>query len=299
MTGKAIEFIEGNRYSFLVEKMITIPDGESSYVLKGPGNRKFLIPAIRYLKYGIVAGKEIVCRVDKINCKGEVFLEPVNPWYNENNHYQFEVLEYREMKFSRIRQGRVMMVKSLTDDVIPVPVPAGKELPEPGSMISLLVQRISKGQLHLAFEEGQVSMEHLETDVDYEFEVTDTETDIDGEEYFIVADQLGVNHIVKKRYYEYYGLREGVRFRGRVVRYIEDGTKMIEPENPFYSPGQLLEIDLERNEKNQADGSYYISGTDRFGQLHEFRIASRIKSERILARVIKIRKGKPLLELVV
>jgi len=299
MNSKSRELIEGNRYSFLVEKLLKMPDGESSFVLIGPGNRKFLIPVVRYLKYGIVVGKEIICRVDKINCKGEVFLEPVNPWYKENTHYQFEVIEYREMNFSRIRQGRVMMVKSLTGDVIPVPVPAGKELPEPGSIIRLLVQRISKGQLHLAFKEGQASLEHLETDVDYEFVVTDTETDIDGEEYFIVADQLGVNHIVKKRYYEYYGLRVGVKFRGRIVKYIEDGSKMIEPENPFYTPGQLLEIDVARKEKNRADGSYYIAGTDRFGQLHEFRTDSRINSEKILARVLKIRKGKPLLQLVV
>lgn len=299
MTGRAKELIEGNLYSFLVEKLLTMPDGESSYVLRGPDNRKFLIPAVRYLKYGIIPGKDISCRIDKINCKGEVFLEPVNPWYSENRHYQFEVVEYRVMKSSRIRQGRVMMVKSITGDIIPVPIPQGKEFPQPGETISLFVQRISKGQLHLVIEKGQVSLEHLDTEVDYEFEVTGTETDIDGEEYFIVEDQLGVTHIVKKRYYGYYGLREGVKFRGRVVKYVEDGSKMIEPENPFYTPGQFLEIEIARNEKNRADGSYYIAGSDRFGQSHEFRTVSKIKSEKILARVLKIRKGKPLLELVV
>ena len=72
-----------------------------------------------------------------------------------------------------------------------------------------------------------------------------------------------------------------------------------EPENPFYTPGQFLEIEIARNEKNRADGSYYIAGSDRFGQSHEFRTVSKIKSEKILARVLKIRKGKPLLELVV
>lgn len=299
MTRRAKELIEGNQYSFLVEKLLTMPDGESSYVLRGPDNRKFLLPAVRYLKYGITPGKKIKCRIDKINCKGEVFLEPVNPWYKEGHHYNFEVIEYRAMKSSRIRQGRVMMVKSITDDIIPVPIPAGNDFPQSGEAISLIVQRISKGQLHLVIEIGQVTLEHLDTEVDYEFEVTGSETDIDGEEYFIVEDQLGVTHIVKKRYYGYYGLREGVKFRGRVVKYIEDGSKMIEPENPFYTAGQLLEIEIARNEKNRADGSYYIAGSDRFGQSHEFRTLSRIKSDKILARVLKIRKGKPLLELVV
>lgn len=297
MSLKDKDLVEGKLYPFFVDKIISISDDEPSYILRGPQNRKFLFPVSRYKSYGIKVGEEIKCRVDKINCKGEVFLEPVNPWYKENQYYKFEIIEYREMAASKIRQGKVMMVKSVTDEIIPVPVPKGRELPPLGETATLLVVRISKGKIHLAFEKGGASLEHLAADVDYEFVVTEIETDIDGEEYFIVEDQLGVTHIVRKRYYEYYGLKKGVKFNGRVVKYIEDGSKVIEPENPFYSIGQLLEIDIVRNEKNRSDGSYYILGTDSYGQSHELRVTINIRTGKIIARVLKIRKGKPLLEL--
>ena len=298
MRKRETELTEGQEYEFEVVKLLEIDHGESSYILKGPGNRKFLLPAERYAKYGIESGRSLICRVDKINCKGEVFLEPKNPWYRENYRYRFRIVEYRTMTGSALRKGKVMMVRSIADDLIPVSVPAGTELPGSGEEIDLLVMRISKGRLHLALDRGKSGSDHLETDVDYEFEVTGSETDLDGEEYYIITDQLGVSHAIKKRYYEYYGLKEGIKFRGRVVRYRDDGSKLIEPENPFYSVGQSIEIDIVRQERNRADGSYYIAGTDRFGQAHEMRLRNGIKGDRLTARVVMIRKGKPLLELV-
>jgi hypothetical protein len=298
MKKKVTELAEGQEYEFDVVKMLEIGHGEYSYVLNGPGNRRFLLPVERYANYGIEPGRSVVCRVDKINCKGEVFLEPKNPWYVENSRYGFEVVEYRTMAGGAIRRGKVMMVRSITGDIIPVSVPAGSQLPEPGENIELIVIRISKGRLHLAVDRGKSGSDHLDPDVDYDFEVTGSEIDLDGEEYFIATDQLGVGHAIKKRYYEYYGLREGVRFRGRVVRYREDGSKLIEPENPFYSIGQLIEIEIVRKERNRSDGSYYIAGTDRFGQSHEMRLRSGVDGDSLTARVVMIRKGKPLLELV-
>ncbi len=298
MKKKVTELAEGQEYEFEVVKMLEIGHGEYSYVLNGPGNRRFLLPVKRYANYGIEPGRSVVCRVDKINCKGEVFLEPKNPWYVENSRYGFEVVEYRTMAGGAIRRGKVMMVRSITGDTIPVSVPAGSQLPEPGENIELIVIRISKGRLHLAVDRGKSGSDHLDTDVDYDFEVTGSEIDLDGEEYFIATDQLGVGHAIKKRYYEYYGLREGVRFRGRVVRYREDGSKLIEPENPFYSIGQLIKIEIVRKERNRSDGSYYIAGTDRFGQSHEMRLSSGVDGDSLTARVVMIRKGKPLLELV-
>jgi hypothetical protein len=295
---KQTELKEGQEYEFEVIKLVEINPGENSFLLRGPGNRKFLLPAERYAKYGILTGRSVLCRVDKINCKGEVFLEPKNPWYQENSRYNFEVVEYRAMSGSAIRRGKVMMVRSVTGDIIPVSVSPEMVLPKPGEKTELLVIRISKGRLHLAAERGKSGSDHLDIDVDYDFEVTDSETDLDGEEYYIVTDQLGVSHAIKKRYYEYYGLREGVRFRGRVVRYREDGSKLIEPENPFYSIGQLIEIDIVRKERNHADGTYYIAGSDRFGQFHEMRLRDGIDGDSLIARVVMIRKGKPLLEYV-
>lgn len=296
MGGSVARITEGRKYSFLIEKITGVPEKGDHYVLHGPDGRRYLIPVLNYRNYGLKPGDTVICRVDKINCKGEVFLEPENPFYNEGKRYQFTVAGYREIKGSRIREGKVLVVRINTGEEMPVPVPEGAEIPEPGESVSLLVLKISKGRLHLAFSRNECGVKHLESDTDYEFVVEGTETDIDDEEYYVISDQLGVIHKIRRKYYEYYGLKEGVRFRGRVVRYRDDGTRLIEPENPFYKAGQTIEISISRNERNSADGSFYIAGTDRYGFLHELRLENEVHGSRLQCRVVMIRKGKPMLE---
>ncbi|MFO7573844.1 MAG: hypothetical protein R6W67_01630 [Bacteroidales bacterium] len=296
MDGTVARITEGRKYKFLIEKITVVPEKGDHFVLHGPDGRRFLIPVPNYKDYGLKAGDRVVCRVDKINCKGEVFLEPENPFYNEGQRYQFTVARYREIKASKIREGTVVVVRTNTGEEIPVPVPERAETPEPGESVSLLVLKISKGRLHLAFSRNECRVKHLNSDTDYEFVVEGTETDIDGEEYFVISDQLGVIHTIRRKYYEYYGLKEGVKFKGRVVRYRADGTRLIEPENPFYKQGQTVEITISRNERNSSDGSYYIAGTDRYGFLHELRLENEVRETRLQCRVVMIRKGKPMLE---
>jgi hypothetical protein len=296
MEGKVARITEGRKYRFLIEKVTEVPEKGEHYVLHGPDGRRYLIPVQNYMDYGLKTGDTVFCRVDKINCKGEVFLEPENPFYREGKRYQFIVAGYREIKGSRIREGKVMVVKTNTGEEIPVPVPERVESPVPGNSVSLLVLKISKGRIHLAFNRNECRVKHLKSNTDYEFVVEGTETDIDGEEYFVISDQLGVIHTIRRKYYEYYGLKEGVTFRGRVVKYRDDGSRLIEPDNPFYKTGDTIEVSIIRNDRNSADGSYYIAGTDRYGFLHEFRLEDEIKGSRLQCRVVMIRKGKPMLE---
>ncbi len=287
---------EGRHYRFTVEKLLKIPGGERKIVLKGPDKNRYLIPESQYLSYGLKQGSETICRVDKINCRGEVFLEPEHPYYREGERYLFEISGFREIKGSRIRKGTVMVVTTITGDEIPVPLPLGNVVPDKENPIELLVLRITKGRLHLAFGKDDIRSDHLDAEKVYEFMIEGTETDIDGEEYFVATDQLGITHTIRRKYYEYYGLKPGMKFRGRVVRYREDGTRIIEPENPFYSPGQVVVIRIERNERNRNDDSWYVSGTDKFGLNHELRIPSQVSGETLKCRIVMIRKGKPFLE---
>ena len=296
MTETGIRIKEGMSYNFTIGKHVSLPDEERYISLKGPDGKKYLIPADRYDSYGLEQGSEVVCRIDKINCKGEVFIEPRHPYYSENEWHSFEIIEFREIEGSRIREGRVMVVRTVTGDQIPVPVPPKNRVPEAGRPVELLVVRISKGRLHLTLGYNDCNAHHLDSETLYEFRVEGIETDIDGEEYYVVTDQLGVVHTIRRSYYEYYGLKEGVVFRGKVVKYREDGTRMIEPLNPYYTPGQKVEIEIRRNERNRADGSWYIAGVDKYGYSHELRVPEKVPGDRLICRIVMIRKGKPLLE---
>lgn len=182
MLGRVARITEGRKYSFLIEKITEVPEKGAHYVLKGPDSRRYLVPVVNYAAYGLMPGDTIVCRVDKINCKGEVFLEPENPFYSEGKRYNFTIAGFREIKGSRIREGKVMVVRTITGEEIPVPVPVTAQTPEQGECVNLLILKISKGRLHLAFSKNECRVKHLNSDTDYEFIVEGTETDIDGEE---------------------------------------------------------------------------------------------------------------------
>jgi|YNPMSStandDraft_1061717.scaffolds.fasta_scaffold00154_31 hypothetical protein len=87
---------EGKEYSFFVEKILSLPDG-NYFVLEDEWNRKYLLPQKYYTNYPIKVGKNIICYVNKINCNGKIFLEPQHPIYkiNETDYFTLTKLEQR------------------------------------------------------------------------------------------------------------------------------------------------------------------------------------------------------------
>lgn len=71
---------EGKTYRFLVDKLLSLHDA-NYFVLIDEWNNKHLLPQKYYIHYPIEVGKQINCYVNKINCNGKIFLEPVHPIY--------------------------------------------------------------------------------------------------------------------------------------------------------------------------------------------------------------------------
>jgi hypothetical protein len=82
----------GETYNFHVLKKIAIPNDAEYFVLLDEFGSKHLLPAIYYKKYPIKLKEYYQCHVDKINCQGRIFLEPVHPFYLLNKVYEFEVI---------------------------------------------------------------------------------------------------------------------------------------------------------------------------------------------------------------
>ena len=144
-----VKLVEGNEYEFLVEKEIDSPDGERRYVLSGPDRKKYLIPENLYKTYSISVGSIIICRIDKINCKGKIFLEPRNPFYKEGESYNFEVIGHSVKKDRKGRALSVMTVKDKNGNIQEVFHNLEKDLPEAGSATEMKIGRITKGRIHL------------------------------------------------------------------------------------------------------------------------------------------------------
>jgi hypothetical protein len=286
---------EGEFYSFTVEKETTGPDKSSYYVLSGPGGRKFLLPSGRYSHYGISAGNILLCRVDRINCRGEIFIEPPNPYYSEGSEYSFIVIGTEKRVDPSGEEIDVIIVSDRFGHINPVAAAPFVRLPEPGTELKLKVLRISKGRLFLSYDSNERSDLLADNGKHYEFTVIKAARSINGQECFVVQDRNGGNHTIPRKYYEYYGLKEGSVFTGKVVRIRGSGEKIIEPDNPWYKTGSVMEFKVEKVEAGLINNTFTVFLTDDYGFTHCIEMKTRPLSDTIRVRIGKIRKGKPLL----
>ena len=105
-----MEFEEGKEFSFIIEKLITLPDGQY-YILLAEFDQKYLMPAKFYSEYGFKIGQEIFCRIDKVNCNGKVFLEPRHPLYSIGDKDVF-LLKEEEERIKHKTKEKYLVIKA-------------------------------------------------------------------------------------------------------------------------------------------------------------------------------------------
>ena len=288
---------EGKEYKFLVEKELTLPDNSRHFMLKGPDSKKYLLPFRRYSHYQILTGTEIKCRIDRINCKGEVFLEPQNPWYSERKSYYFIVDGIEERSDDSGINHKVIIVLDKSGNKISIRCDDTKVCPVKGTRIYLKVERITKGKVHLvSTSRGKIEMV-LKTGSYYEFVVERIAKGMDDRDYYVIKDPFGRFHTLSIEYYKHYGFEVGTRFRGRIVKHKANGEKTIEPDNPFYKIGSEIIMEVIGFIENPVNQLYTINLVDKFGFTHSIESSAHPETKLVLCEVRKIKKGKPLLEL--
>jgi hypothetical protein len=287
---------EGEVYCFHVEREVEMPDNSTCFILTGPGMRKFLLPSACYKEYGIKAGSYIKCRIDKINCKGKIFLEPENPEYTEGKSYIFEIAGSENKTDSRGSDRKVLIVEDKFGNRIPVTAFPDAILPESGGRINLTVIRIRKGKLLLAGINDQCEKISLKLGKIYEFIIERIETGTDDKDYFVVKDPEGHLHSLSRKYYEYYGFKPGMKFRGIIRKSGRNSRKFIEPENPFYKKGSVIELKIRNSFPNPVNNTFTVELTDKFGFDHCLEIRKKPANDTLSCRVVGIKKGKPQLK---
>jgi hypothetical protein len=132
---------EGGNFPFRVHNRVQLQDNAWYYVLQDINGLKHFMPAVYYEAYGFKPGDEIVCKIDRINCTGRIFLEPKHPVYNEGIIYTFDVLGFYENNTEQI-----LNVKDWTGNVIEVKVGGTLKLVKSVNRVQCLVKSIKKGK---------------------------------------------------------------------------------------------------------------------------------------------------------
>jgi hypothetical protein len=238
---------EGETYPFNIERSVTLGPNEDWLVLEDPLGYKILLPMVFYRDYGFRPGQTIDCRVDKINCNGRMFLEPAHPHYREGEVYYFEVTG----------SGHRINILGLDEyylevrDVFGNPwevLTGNPELVEmPPGEIRCLVKRIKKGKLFLEIHGESRSPGDLKPGKTYVFRVVNEKVNPDdGYSYYILSDSRRKKHLLRKKYYNHYGIRKGMRIHCRVERLGTEGRFFLEPVHPCYRAGGTYSFPLDR-----------------------------------------------------
>lgn len=136
---------EGNWYPFKIHNIVQLQDDDWYYVLQDVNGLKHFMQAGFYETYGFKLGEVIMCKIDRINCTGRIYLEPENPHYKEGENYYFETTCMLNSD-----DKNLLVVKDISGNTVEVPLYDNSDLKfGAGKMIRCNVKSIKKGMLSL------------------------------------------------------------------------------------------------------------------------------------------------------
>ncbi|HUW92221.1 MAG TPA: hypothetical protein VMV74_03575 [Bacteroidales bacterium] len=287
---------EGKRYMFNALKTIEMPGGSINLMLTGPDGKKYLLPLEYYQGYNLKVSGIIKCKVDKINCSGKVFLEPEHPFYREGESYDFEVGQISEYTDEKGVSCKKIAISDSFGNLASIPVEFLPSIPGEREKVHLRIDRISKGKLCFRSRTDEDELNKLIEGKSYEFTIVKIVQGPDEEQFYSAADLYGDVHLLQVRYYSHYGFEIGTIFRGKIVRYSSGHRKTIEPENPWFKPGDKMRVTVASCNPLETGDGFICEGFDNNGFSHTLVLPEKPEGDNLICRIIKIRKGRPVLE---
>ncbi len=241
---------EGRTYPFQILNIVSLGPEDDWFVMQDPNGYKILVPQGFYKSYGFNPGQKIRCRVDKINCNGRMFLEPLHPHYKEGEVYPFDVL-CKGRRVNIIGQEEYyFMVKDVYGNQWKIRTCSEKLWANPPEKLHCLLLRIKKGELFLVIHDEEIKNPDQAIGTTHLFTITDERMNPDdGACYYILEDYNGNKHLLKKKYYIHYGLKKGQKIRCRADRFDAEGYLSLEPEHPCYATGKQYAFPVDRLEE--------------------------------------------------
>lgn len=300
------KFTEGETHRFKITGFKEIPGtDESFYILENPFGGKHLLKSIHFRHYNLHVNQTILCKIDKINCSGKIYLEPENPFYKEGDIYDFELLSILNQMNSVGEKEKAAKVKDQFGREVICSLPDNYDINSDNNRIQCKVLRIKKGELFLAIPDSNGQDSNLKIGNKYCFSVSDVKELEKHIDYYILKDDFGKSYALKKDMYEHYEFKIDQKVECIVTKFHSDSHLKIEPVHPHYKVGKTYLFKYIRTivEKDPlGNKEFVILVKDIYG------IETKVRSnldyhktdfpEKISCRVEGIRKGKAILSMV-
>ncbi len=298
---------EGSYHIFTILKTVSLGEDESYFVMQDPLGYKVLMPAGFYRRYGFEPGQEIKCRVDRINCDGRMFLEPMHPYYSEGEVYSFDRIGEGRQKSITGDDENFLLVRDVLGYEWKVRVDSLNDLHKNQQNVQCRLDRIKKGRLYLSLENEPSRTGTLQTGSSCIFLIADEKINpSDGLKYFILEAPDRSRHVLKKKYYVHYGFKKGQHIRCRIDKFTGEGYFILEPENPWYKEDETYAFNpLEIHKLNFSDGTIQdvLVLEDPHGELiKQFIEPEQVEllknRETVYCRVLRIKKSRIEVEII-
>ncbi|HPB26471.1 MAG TPA: hypothetical protein PLB59_12495 [Bacteroidales bacterium] len=296
-------FEEGQEYEFTVISRQSMPPGDDTYfVMASPFQTRHLLAEKHYIHYKIIPGQKIKCSIDKINCSGKIYLEPRHPAYEVGQEYDFPVKGVREIVNSAGAGELMLVLEDCFKNEVYVNI-SGRVFAA-SETVRCRVDRIKKGKLYLTPVDFSRNIPVYETGKYYQFILEGIVTLAEGDEYYVLRDEQGNAHHLRKKYFEHYGFHAGCIVYAQFLSQLAPFRHYLEPLHPEYKTGGTYEfsfagIESYINERGTETRKPFVrdgSGKEyavQCADLEKFDIAV---GSRIWCRVSSIRMARLALE---
>lgn len=277
---------EGKSYKFAVEKIVPVSPENEYFVLRDQAGYRMLLPAEPYKTYPIKTGESIHCRVDKINCSGQIFLEPEHPVFSEGKIYEFTVSGISHSKGSPELQLIGEDGKTHSMEI------AHQHHYTPQQKIHLRIERIKKGKLFLSPAKSNAENNILIPGKQYQFIVTNC---ADG--FYHLESINGHRFKIETKWYRHYDIQKGKTLLCTITPY---GSLLPEPDHPHYKIGEIYFFTpdyLMKAEYANGQSTFTLIARDVFNEEAHLHLPvgfspESINSQPVKAKVNRIRKGR-------
>lgn len=253
MTGTFESLEEGSEYLFNIHKRVSLPgNDEDVFILIGPDSKKYLLPGKYYENYDLRIGQNVVCKLDKINCSGQIFLEPEHPKYKIGEEYYFEVSRITSQVNALRKMIHTAWLKDDYNKEWPCFIDNSEDVTPGETRLLCEVRKIRKAELFLKCSSLKDSSTGFSRGEVLEFIIKD-ELYHDKQGYYLIADQHDNQHLLRKDDYSHFGFDKGNTIKATIDIQMPDGSWRIEPINPHYSIGEVYSFDFLRIEKKKSD----------------------------------------------
>ncbi len=298
------KLIEGKTYQFKVIKKIAIADEDEKWILEDPFGYRLMIDTNFYQNYNIHAQTQIDCIVDKINCSGKLFLEPIHPYYKKMEVYQFEVVEQKIEKNIWGKPINVVIMKDIYNQMIECYI--NHQFIDLPLTLSCKIIQIKKGKPILIPVDNNylITNKNYNLGEIYSFNIIEKNYKPHFKRFFILEDSFKDKHLLPMKPYPSYNLEVGQKIECIVYKINQDGELVLEPLHPFYIIGntysfQIKEIEtrsIENQENEIVFTVYDIYNNECFLFVENIQKTDFKSLQQIECKVIGFKKGKPILQ---